>query len=55
MKKFLIRNVNYDITVEPVQKMAWRISENIDPTGNDTYLSVLYAYQERSYSRVYIR
>ena len=55
MKKFQNRNVLYIITVESVQKMMWRISENFHPTGSDFNLSRFYGYRESSYSRVHIR
>ena len=55
MKKFQIRPLNYIINVECEKTTARRISNYLDLTGSDFNLSILYVYQESSYSRDCIR
>jgi len=55
MTKCQIRDANYLITVQCVQKTAWNISVYFDPTEIEFNLSSFYVYQISSYSRVYIR
>jgi len=39
MAKFKIRTLNYFNSLESVQKVAWRISDNFGPTGSDVNLN----------------
>jgi hypothetical protein len=55
MTKFQIRTVNYLIGSESVKTMEWRITNCTDLTGSDYKPSIIYVYQESSYSRDYIK
>jgi hypothetical protein len=55
MTEFQNRAVNFLTSVEFVQTMAWTISNFFDLTGSGFHPSILYVYQESSYSREYIK
>ena len=44
MTKFPPRTLNYLITLESMQTMAWKISNYFDLTGSGFNLSILYVY-----------